>query len=119
MKIKRDLTAFGKVVHTVLQLTNEELEEAYREREREYRLQDAETHLLWLVDGEPDTDAEDDFTSVYGFPYTEAIDKGSEHYLLDAIVDEFERSFDCNIAENDTWQHAVETVLNDLRKEVQ
>lgn len=113
----------------VLALTSEELEQAYRLREHNYRLQDAERQFvedyLGIHDRAPEPgsyDAEEiriiseRFRDAYGFCWIEAIDPSSDHYLLEDFVEQFEEIFNCNVTENDLWQEAIWDVLAKLTK---
>lgn len=102
-----------------------ELERSYRERERQYRREAAERHLYEFCGFNPDAEegseeeaesnaAADAFADVYGFCIDEAANYGSEYYLLDRIVCAYEKNFDCNVPENDSWEHAIATVLNEV-----
>ena len=117
MKVKRNLVT--------IELTERELEEAFREKEHMYHLEDAFRHLCtYIFGGDPiycedeiDTDdgyivaALEDFKRQYGFSYFDGIYKDSENYLLEEIVGVYEQTADCNEAENITWQNAVDIVL--------
>lgn len=110
MKIKREVN--GTVVE--IELTRIEIETAFREQQRSYMIMDAESHLTELSD-----ELEGDGSSlrkVYGISLETAIDEKSPDYLLDSVVDMYERHFDCNIDENTTWRNAVEDMLKDVKE---
>ena len=102
-------------------MTEQEIEAAYRYRERQYRLQDAESHLNILVfgvdDGSDFDDPEDEeakryFSEDYGISYEEAMSED----MLNEYLRRFENRFDCNYDENSQWEAAIRAVLLD-RKE--
>lgn len=82
-------------------LTSEQLEQAYREKLHSYLLQDAEEQLA---------DYYDAFEETWGFDYQEAVHPDNPHYLLDELVDQFERCRDCNNAENATWESVIQSL---------
>ncbi len=96
-----------------------ELERGYRQAEHKYLLEDAERHFLEYVGFDVDADEEDGdnaaanqtFMDTYGFSIGEAINDSSESYLLDDMVELFERKRDCNLPENDVWENVVQAVL--------
>jgi len=47
----------------------------------------------------------------YGCTFEDMTNLQSEQYLLDKIVEQFEKLSDCNIDENDTWIDACRVVL--------
>lgn len=115
----------GVLRETTVQLNATELERSYRERERQYRREDAERHLYEFCGFDPDAEegseeeaennaAAQRFADVYGFCIDEAANDSSNHYLLNDIITEFEDNFDCNQSENDIWSDAVATVLNEI-----
>lgn len=94
----------------VYQMTREEIEAAYRYREREYRQSDAEVAIEYFAFGSEDpesmTDAEykqavDSFEEQYGVKYNDLMKRAPE------IVDLFFQKQDCNIAENQTWEDTI------------
>ena len=98
MVITREVLSAGKKEGSVclqIELTDAEIEEAYRVRQREYQKDDAEQML--------DTLHERDQISV------EERDRGLS--LLDEIADRYEKDLDCNIPENTQWESACRNVL--------
>ena len=98
----------------VYQMTREEIEAAYRYREREYRQSDAEVAIEYFAFGSEDpesmTDAEykqavDSFEEQYGVKYNDLMKRAPE------IVDLFFQKQDCNIAENQTWEDTIVDVI--------
>lgn len=108
-----------------IELSCSELETAYREQERYYRLMDAEGQLCTYLGfdvSDFDPDNEDDAEKLESFKEkfgdTEPIslvDEESPNYVLNDIVTQFEHDADCNNDVNSTWQNAVEEVLNILQ----
>lgn len=108
-------------IHITITLTPDEVEAAYREQERIYRLTDAEKHFLEVVGYDIDCDDDDadnlvsaqKFEDTYGFSISEAINFGADNYLMADILQKYEDSCDCNSPENDNWENAVRAVLRD------
>lgn len=102
-------------------MTEEEIEAAYRYKERQYRREDALRQLNYLVFDQFEVDEEDGeedgigsrkrwFESVYHITYEKACE------MLDDFVDTFEDFADCNVDENQTWHDAIEEVLEEVGK---
>lgn len=102
----------------VYQMTREEIEAAYRYREREYRQSDAEVAIEYFAFGSEDpesmTDAEykqavDSFEEQYGVKYNDLMKRAPE------IVNLFFQKQDCNIAENQTWEDTIVDVVQRMK----
>ena len=101
-------------------LTPEQLEAAYREQERNYRLMDAVNQLadyysvgeFYQNDGDYEANW-DRFQTIWGFSYGQAINPNSVYYLLDSLADRFLHCQSCDNAENDIW----ESVITELERE--
>lgn len=102
----------------VYQMTREEIEAAYRYREREYRQSDAEVAIEYFAFGSEDpesmTDAEykqavDSFEEQYGVKYNDLMKRAPE------IGDLFFQKQDCNIAENQTWEDTIVDVVQRMK----
>lgn len=102
----------------VYQMTREEIEAAYRYREREYRQSDAEVAVEYFAFGSEDpesmTDEEykqavDSFEEQYGVKYNELMENVPE------IVGLFFQKQDCNIAENQTWEDVIADVIQRMK----
>ena len=89
-------------------LTSAELEQAFREQQRNYRRNDAESHLREWAD---ENFYEGEFEDCVGFSLEEACAETSEHFLLDHLVDAFDKKKDCNNDENSTWENCVQEVV--------
>ena len=122
MKIKRQLdpATIQRIQQTgevEMELTAEELREAYLEEQHSYRLQDAEAqfydYFYRTFGANCDNAAQERFTRRYGFTASEVEDVTSQHYLLEKFLATFEHGPDCNNADNDAWQAAVEDVLEE------
>lgn len=101
-------------------MTEDEVEAAYRYQLRRYRLQDAQRQLDVLVygsDGDIDTeDTESEqaracFAEQYGIGY----EKASTDDMLEEYLRRFENRFDCNYDENSQWEAAIIAVLEDCK----
>jgi len=96
-----------------LLLTDEQVEAVFRYRERQYRLLDAESHLLDNIDEEM---TDEMFKDTYGITLTEACDKESVNCILNDLVERFADKQDCNLAENDVWRDVVAEYLSELKE---
>lgn len=107
MKIVRDDRSY--------ELTPEELEQAYREQERNYRLADAARQLANYYGeeiNEPwEAEAAEAFRRELGCSFEAACDPNCPDYLLDAIVEGFEDNFDCNVDENQQFETAIQRLI--------
>lgn len=104
MKIERD----GKSIT----LTDGELEQAYREQERMYRLNDAENELRTYLFGDSDDYENDKYTMA---DFEAMCDEESDMYLLDSIVDYFIYDYsDMNVGERVAFELAIEKALDSL-----
>lgn len=117
MENTRELIDF-KYAGKAYQMTREEIEAAYRYREREYRQSDAEVAIEYFAFGSEDpesmTDAEykqavDSFEEQYGVKYNDLMKRAPE------IVDLFFQKQDCNIAENQTWEDTIADVVQRMK----
>ena len=95
------------------EMTDEQLEAAYRFRQQQYREQDAKSHLDEFIFGGNPADMSEfdiqyqvaDFFERYHMEVEEAYGK------LQQIVSRFEKNADCNIDENSRWETAIRDVL--------
>ena len=115
-------------------LTDEELEQAFREWERLYRKENAARHLFEycgiIRDDDPYWDTASDsasaihkersernrveFQEKYGIPFDDLLDEKSKYYILDILVNKFEDCQDCDVSENDNWYGVINDTLSDL-----
>lgn len=92
---------------TTIELTADEVEEAYREQLKNCRKQDAARHLNDMFGDEPE-----EFAQEYGVKLDALmVDDG----FLDVAVERFEDDFDCNISENMMWENAITNVLAEMK----
>lgn len=80
--------------------TEEQLEEAYRIREHQYRIEDVKQMLGWLYERE-----------IFGVEAELAPEMPD---ILEAVVKEYEKRMDCNEDENTTMQNACEAVMKSI-----
>ena len=84
-------------------MTPEQIEAAYRYKEHQYRIEDAENQLELNADWIHDK---------YGYSDDEIMD------FADELVERFEDRFDCNVSENDAWVARITEMFNSVgRKE--
>lgn len=117
----------GSIREISVALSDVELESAYRLKEQRYLLEDAERHLYELVGYEPDAEegteeaadnetANQQFIDAYGFSISEAVNRSSDFFQLDYMVDLFQDKRDCNVPENDVWEIVAKACLASLKK---
>lgn len=93
----------------VYDLSEEQIEAAYRYQLHQYRLADAERQFKNFVYGsDPNSideqecqQAEEYFLRGYGVPVSEGLT------MLEEFVQRFEDDFDCNEDENSMWENAI------------
>ena len=73
-------------------MTPEQIEAAYRYKEHQYRIEDAENQLELNADWIEDK---------YGYSYDEIIEFSEE------LAERFQDNFDCNESENDAWVASI------------
>lgn len=84
-------------------MTPEQIEAAYRYKEHQYRIEDAENQLELNADWIHDK---------YGYSDDEIMD------FADELAERFEDKFDCNVSENDAWVARITEMFNSVgRKE--
>lgn len=84
-------------------MTPEQIEAAYRYKEHQYRIEDAENQLELNADWIEDK---------YGYSYDEIIEFSEE------LAERFQDNFDCNESENDAWIDRITEMFNAVsRKE--
>lgn len=112
--IKRVIEGKGYVI----ELTDEELEKAFRFRDKQYMKDDAKRQLLDYFGLDIDDYDEDELGDVQKvidekggtFNLEELADNDS---VLEYLVEMFSEDQDCNAAENDTWQNIIEDYLRE------
>ena len=100
----------------VIELTNEELEKAFRFRDKEYMKEDARRQFFDYFGLDVDDYYEEELENVQ-----EKIDKNGGKFkfrvlanddeTLEYFVSEFSENQDCNAAENDIWQNVIRDFL--------
>ena len=87
-------------------LSDEEIEKIYRKREHMYRIEDAKyQYYIQYKLGQDDVDEEEACSQ---------LENSLSKNIWDRFVSEFSNMQDCNVAENDTWQMAIENVLSQI-----
>lgn len=79
------------------EMTPEQIEAAYRYKERQYRIDDAYNQLELNADW---------IEEKYGYSYNEIIEFSEE------LAERFEDKFDCNVSENDAWVARITEMFN-------
>lgn len=79
------------------EMTPEQIEAAYRYKERQYRIEDAENQLELNADWIQDE---------YGYSDDEIMD------FADELAERFQDNFDCNESENDAWIDRITEMFN-------
>ena len=95
------------------EMTDEQVEAAYRFRQRQYEMQDAKNQLAEFIYGDdPSTMSdfdiqyqEQDFLERYHITPAEAFNK------LEKIVSRYDSDADSNLDENAQWRNAIQNVL--------
>lgn len=99
MKIRRKTEDYGLTAGIIeIELTDEELEQAYRERQHQYRLEDVRSSLSDAYESEQIS------KEVY-----EKIRENEDFH--EAVLWEYDRRFSCNIPENVTWEESWRAAL--------
>lgn len=103
MVIKRNGNDFGLPAEVIeIGLTPQELEQAYKIKEKEYRRQEAEQVLCDAYgNGQVDTGVYETFKNNSGF--------------YERLLAEYDKRFSCEIAENVIWERALAAVLETER----
>lgn len=95
------------------EMTDDQLEAAYRFRQRQYLYMDAKVHLGQFIYGvDPEALAEEEaerlemeFMGKYRMMPSDAYSK------IGKIVSRFEKDADCNVDENSRWENAITAIL--------
>ncbi len=99
MVIKRNGNDFELPAEVIeIKLTPQELEQAYRIKEKEYRMKEAEQVLCDAYEnGQVDTKSYETFKNNSGF--------------YGRLLAEYDKRFSCEIAENVIWERTLTAVL--------
>lgn len=106
MKIRRKAEDYGLPAGIIeIELTPEELEQAFRIKEKEYRLEDVRSIIH---------DAYNDSEQISENEYLQIKDNKEFH---EAVLREYDKRFSCNIPENTTWEETLKAVLKETEFE--
>lgn len=104
MTIRRKTQDFGLPAGVIeIELTDEEIEQAFRVQEKRYRMQDVENAIQTAYESEQIS--EEDMGKI----------KDNEKFK-EAVLDVFDKNFNCNVPENVIWEIAVKEVLKEVDK---
>lgn len=84
------------------EMTEDQIEAAYRYQEHQYLIEDAKNQLELNADWIEDR---------YGYSYDEIIG------IAEELAKRFEESFDCSIPENETWNAVIEEYFELVNKQ--
>ena len=95
------------------EMTEDQVEAAYRFRQRQYRMVDAKAHLEQFIYGDETANMsefdiqyqEECFTERYKITPADAFG------MLDKIVSRHDLDADCNLDENAQWENAIRNVI--------
>lgn len=104
MIIRRIMQGFGVAGIIEIQLIPEELEQAYMEKEKEYKMDDVKDAVQQAYEWE-----------VINRQDYELVIQNEKFQKM--ILEEYEKRFSCNIPENLTWEEAVKEVLKEIKIE--
>lgn len=95
------------------EMTEEQIEAAFRYQERQYRKEDAKYQLDEFVYGcSPDElNAIDRQMQELSFRRWYKMEAADAYKLIDEILDRFDKIFSCEIPENTIWENAIRAVL--------
>lgn len=108
MEIKRELIPGVTITIT---LTDDEVEQTFREQELSFRVEDALEHIDRIIAQYSNEDDEDDtsgFEQRYGFPPHEV--EGNKAFAKDCALAFMDKS-DCNFDENSIWDNVMDEHL--------
>lgn len=90
-----------------IELTDEEVMEAYSSVDMEMRLSAAKNAFINFVDAM--------FDKAYGLTYSGATDKDSDDFILKELVQDFIIRHDPSVAETSTWETVVKDYMDKRR----
>lgn len=103
MNIRRKTEDFGLPAGVIeIELTPEELEQAFRIKEKEYRLEDVKSAINDAYEWEQISEE----------LYQKIKDNKKFH---EAVLQEYEKRFSCNIPENVIWGEALMAALKEVK----
>ncbi len=101
-------------------MTEKEIEAAYRYREHQCRLEDAKRQLNIVIFGYDDADPEDpefsDDLKQFEQQYSTSYEEAAAPDMLEEYLRRYESRFDCNQSENDQWEAAIVAALEDAKE---
>ena len=103
MKIRRKTEDYGLPVGVIeIELSEGEIEQAFRIQEKKYRLEDVRNAIYAVYESEQIS--EEEYEKIY-----------DNEKFQEAVLEEYEKRFSCNVPENVTWEEAVKEVLKEIR----
>ena len=117
MQIKRTIAPGVELTFT---LSKDELEDAYREQQYAYQLQDAEENLVEYLGLNADTHSDEELHEnseqlkhrTGGITFDDLLDFNGPHFILNEIIAEFNENFSAESSEAYAWCFAIEGVFN-------
>lgn len=104
MTIRRNTQDYGLPAGIIeIELTAEEIEQAFRIQEKKYRLEDVRNAIYSAYESEQIS--EEDYEKIQ-----------DNEKFQEAVLDEYEKRFNCNVPENVTWEYALKEVLKEVDK---
>lgn len=102
MKIRRKTEDYGLPAGVIeIELTAEEIEQAFRIQEKNYRLEDVRNAIYTAYESEQISEEE----------YEKIQDNEK---FQEAVLDEYEKRFSCNVPENVTWEESLKEILKEV-----
>lgn len=102
MKIRRNTQEYGLPAGIIeIELTGEEMEQAFREVDHQYKLEDAKNALHDAYESEQISE------EIY-----EKVEGDTQFY--EAVLQEYDKRFSCNIPENAIWEESLKEAMKSL-----
>lgn len=95
------------------EMTDEQIEAAYRFRERQFRYQDAKDQIekfIYGIDPESLSHGDKEYQEMY-FIEKFHMEPSEAYAKIDKIVARYEKIADSNVDENSLWENAIWSVL--------
>lgn len=95
------------------EMTDEQIEAAYRFRERQFRYQDAKDQIdkfIYGIDPEALSHGDVEFQEMH-FIEKYHMEPAEAYAKIEKIVARYEKDADCNVDENSRWENAIWSVL--------
>lgn len=108
--------------NAVITLSDEEMVEVFYAQQKRFRLADAERHLrehfgMENVSYENVLKELDNFHKKYGFPFDSLISENSPNYLLEKLVNMYEKAESCDSDENSVWKSVISYVCDEFTRD--